>query len=1073
MIPGKKISERIQQYLYVLEQKKYKKIADVSLEYWETKEVFRDPPSEVLWKLIQFPFYYGKDGVTYWFKTEFSVPETAADKELFFRALPNADSLVFLNSKPYGAINPYHEKIRISEKAIPGERYTIHMETYSGHHYAGCHPFEGSQVLLTLAVQIKEYPNIFSTAELVIKEPAFYDLYYDVYVLFELTKVLEDTSLRKHKILKGLYDALLELHLTDPEEEQIEQSYKVRKILQPLLQAKNGDTVPEVYLVGGAHIDHAWLWPIWETERKIARTYINMIRYIHEFPEFVFLQSQPCQMEIIEREYPEIFKEILEAYHREQWEPNGGMWVESDCNIPSGESLIRQFLMGKKTTYRIFGYESDTLWLPDVFGYSAALPQILSGCEIKYFVTSKINWNDTTRFPYDTFVWEGIDGSKVLTTYITARKNGYNGRVSPAEVVEDWENVLHKEIQSSLIKPIGEGDGGGGTLRSDLEIARRLGDLEGAPRTRWCKISDALGRLFGHTVDLPVWKGELYLELHRGTYTTQAKMKWFNRKLEFLLRECEYVYGVAFMFNLGIEYPEKELEESWKKVLTNQFHDIIPGSSIGAVYDQAEKEYEEIYIRISQLIKKAYTQFASIFYEDSFLINGESNQNKRYVVFNSFSWERKSLVLLPEFGGSEEISVVHEKNDEIFPVQKKISFDGSVEYYALACVPSMGIKQYICTTQSRKEDQFPFRYDGTVLETPFYTVVFDSIYRIISLQHKVTHMEFVPPNMIMNKFITADDLPVLWDAWDIDVEWKNSVVDECRLQESEVISQGALFFIIRNTYLIGKNSQLVQDCTFYANNPRIDFVSEVEWNEDHRLLKVEFPVHIHNHSAVKCEIQYGYVIRSTHENTPADRAQFEIPAHKWVCIDDGQAGFALLNDCKYGHDVRGSVLRLTLLRSPKAPDPEADMGKHRITYSILPIPYSFSIENVIHEAYDLNQPLVAVEVPSNYKTFINEDILMKVKKEGSFSFFWVDDPAVIIEVVKRAEYTQDGQYPLVIRMYESTGRNRTVTIHSAQKLSRVFEANMLERVQQEIGENTDHVTLFFRAFEIKTIMVVV
>ncbi len=1043
-----KINERIRQYIHVLDQKKYEKIGDLDFEVFETRDVLRKPPEKASWSGIHFPYSYGKDWTTYWFRTSFVLPKEAAGREVFLLATPNADSLVFLNGVPSGAVNPFHEKIRLSASGKAGEVFTVHLESYAGHHYPGWHPFQEEEVILTLSARLKDYPNTFSTAELVVKNKPIYDLYYDVLSLFELAGKLDDNSLRKNRILKGLYDGLMLIRFTAGEGEMMAQVAEAAKAIAPLAAAKNGDTVPEVYLVGGAHIDHAWLWPIWETERKVARTYANMVRYTQEFPEFIFLQSQPCQLEIVEREYPEIFEGVKAAYKRGQWEPNGGMWVEADCNITGGESLVRQFLVGKQASKRMLGYEGDTLWLPDVFGYAAALPQILAGCEIEYFVTSKINWNDTTRFPYDSFIWKGIDGTGVKTTYITGRADGYNGKVKAAQLVDDWCQVQHKEVQSGIVKSIGEGDGGGGTMRTDIESARRFVDLEGAPKARWMKVSEAAGRIFERAGELPEWKGELYLELHRGTYTTQSRTKRFNRKLEFALRECEFLYAVASVGADSLPYPRKELLECWKKLLTNQFHDIIPGSSITAVYKDAEKWYGEI-----ETILEGLNSRARAFLAARLNAGLESKEGRTVAVFNSLSWDRVACTSLPwnkDFALPAELVSA----EGTYPVQTAKALDGGNEAVVRVGAPSMGAAAYRVVKSAAHASAFSLK--GSKLETPFYRIEFDSAKRMTSLVDRESAREFVRPGAALNALQSAEDLPILWDAWDIDSDWKKSIVDEDRLVSSEVVSEGPLFIRIRNSYKIGVKSALVQDCTFYAASRRIDFATKVDWKESHRILKVEFPANLYT-TQVRCEIQYGHALRNTHDNLPSDRAKFEICAHKWICVEESGIGMALLNDCKYGHDVRGADMRLTLLRSPKAPDAEADMGVHFMSYAILPFVGSFSAENVVREAYDLNHPLDVVDVP---------DAVGKSSPSLSrLSFFTVDDPNVIIEAVKLAE--DDGS--VVVRLYEAGGGARRAKLSTVAGVDSVFETNLLERKAEALAYGKEGVSLEFRAFEIKTI----
>ena len=1099
----RKVDLRIRQYLHFLKGLRYTVLERPAFEVFETERVYRRPPTVDAWKPIQFPYPYGKEWTTYWFRTTFTVPESARGREIFLQATPNADSLVFINGKAAGAINPFHDEIRLSSSGRPGTEYEIYLESYAGHKYPGEHPFQGDSVILTLGAHIDDYPNIFRHAALTTKNQNIYALYHDVRILFDLAQRLDENSLRKNRILQELYRGLTKIRFTAREEELEDQTQRAREIITPLLLEKNSGTTPEIFLVGHAHIDHAWLWPIWETERKAARTFANMARLTEEFEEFVFVQSQPAQLEIVQREYPDIFASVKAAFERGQWEPNGGMWVEADCNLSGGESLIRQFLVGKQASRNLLGYEGDTLWLPDVFGYAAALPQILRGCEIDYFVTSKINWNDTTRFPYDTFLWRGIDGTGVKTHYITSRSNGYNGKVTPADLADSWDQVQHKEVQEAVVKPIGEGDGGGGTTRADLEAARRLRDLEGAPRSRWSRVSSALATVFEKARDLPEWRGELYLELHRGTYTTQGRTKRNNRKMEFALRETEFLYSLLRMIDQKplLPYPQEELLDCWKRLLTNQFHDIIPGSSINRVYKDAEIEYDRIRKTTEDLLRRGVGALVAPLGNSlgAFTLVGSpegSDQDARkkaisaILVLNSLSWERTTDVILPLSDGESYRSLRTAKG--AVPVQQSRNILDQPELHGVVTLPSMGAAVFaleVDPSKARTPDSLPvtpaipFQYEGKQLRTPFYEVEFDKAMGIIHLVDRETRREFVESGGAFNSFVGAEDLPILWDAWDIDADWVESQEAEDRLIASAVISQGPLFIQIRNKYRMGRQSTLTQDVYFYAHTRRIDFVTLIDWHESHRLLKVAFPAHIHTNQ-VRCEVQYGHVFRATHGNLPQDRAQFEFCAHKWISLEENGASVALLNDCKYGYDVDGSVMRLTLLRSPKAPDGEADMGLHHVTYSILPASGAFSAETTVRSAYDLNRPctvfgLAQTETAVFQDTAVLEGsgiapnvVKAKVKAkewlaEGWLWAFSIDAPQVVIETVKAAEAGNG----IVLRLYEASGGACSARLRSAFPIETAEETNMLERNPVPLRCDAQGVDLEFRAFEIKTVRI--
>ncbi|AEJ20039.1 alpha-mannosidase [Gracilinema caldarium] len=1069
----RKVDLRIRQYIHFLKGLRYTVLERPAFEVFETEKVYRKPPVVDTWKPIQFPYPYGKEWTTYWFRTFFTVPESARGKEIFLQATPNADSLVFINGKATGAINPFHDEIRLSPSGMQGTQYEIHLESYAGHKYPGEHPFQGESVILTLGAHIDDYPNIFRHAALTAKNQNVYALYHDVRILFDLAQNLDENSLRKNRILQELYRGLMKIRFTARDDELEDQVQRAREIITPLLLEKNSRTSPEIFLVGHAHIDHAWLWPIWETERKVARTFANMAHFAEEFEEFVFVQSQPAQLEIIQREYPDIFASVKAAFERGQWEPNGGMWVEADCNLSGGESLIRQFLVGKQASQKLLGYEGDTLWLPDVFGYSAALPQILKGCEIEYFVTSKINWNDTTRFPYDTFIWRGLDGTGLKTHYITSRANGYNGKVTPTDLMDAWNHIQHKEVQEAVIKPIGEGDGGGGTTRADLEAARRLKDLEGVPKSRWSRVSSALATVFEKARDLPEWRGELYLELHRGTYTTQARTKRNNRKMEFALREIEFLYSFLYIIDQKslLFYPREELLDCWKRLLTNQFHDIIPGSSINRVYKDAEIEYERIRKTAEFLLRKgaeallvklenSNMTYALAEYHEVDDQNVSGNQIAAILVLNSLSWERTTDVVLPlpEILKGQFQSLRTAKG--LVPIQESRNILDQIELHAVVTMPPMGAIVFVLEECPLKVmNTIPFQYRGKHLLTPYYEVEFNETKGIIHLVDRQTKREFVESGKVFNSFVGAEDLPILWDAWDIDADWVESQEIENRLIASELISIGFLFIQIRNKYRIGRQSTLTQDVYFYAHNRRIDFVTLIDWHESHRLLKVAFPVNLYT-TQVRCEVQYGHVFRSTHNNLPQDRAQFEFCAHKWISLEENGASVALLNDCKYGYDVDGTVMRLTLLRSPKAPDREADMGLHQVTYSILPFCGPFSVETTVHAAYDLNQPCNVFGL----KKMSTPPLKNKQIKEW-LSVFSVDTPQVIIETVKMAEDGND----IILRLYEASGGACFANLDCLGSIELAVETNMLERNPIPLDFEEHSVHLSFRAFEIKTV----
>ncbi|MCL2600638.1 MAG: alpha-mannosidase, partial [Treponema sp.] len=1020
-----KIEQRVGQYLDHLERNAYRKIADLEFEVFEADETYRAPPADVEWRKIETPFPWGKEWTCFWFRAKYRAPDSGG-RPLFLSVTPNADSLAFIDGKPAGAFNMYHNKIRID---ADGMEHTLHVESYSGHFYGGCGPFEGTSVVINIGKTIPAFPNTFAGGALLERSHAIHSLFYDIRALFETAKIADANSLRKAKILKGLSDAIAGISLNALDEELEKQAAAASVLLAPLLALKNGPSTPAVHLVGHAHIDHAWLWHIGETERKVARTFANMTRFAKEYPEFVFIQSQPCQLEIVKNEYPEVFAGIKEAYGNGNWEPNGGMWVEADCNVTSGESLVRQFLVGKKVNRELLGHEADTLWLPDVFGYAAALPQIMAGCRIKYFVTSKINWNDTTRFPYETFIWRGIDGTGVRTHFLSTLGPGagYNGRVVPEELAAVWNSVQHKEVQSANVKSIGEGDGGGGTLRADLEMARRLGDLEGSPRSAWKTVSAALDGIFADDAKgrFPEWRGELYLELHRGTYTTQSRTKRNNRLLEFALRNAEFLCAFAALENGGARYPHEALLDCWKRTLTNQFHDIIPGSSIGRVYTEAEEDSRKMLAGLAGISGEAKRCLAGLNDAPGSDLPGQADM----FVFNDLSWERKSMVRMnEETAGAATALQGHD--DAVYPIQRYTDIDGKRQAVCSPKAPPLGWVRY-ATVAGKQEGESPFVWRDNILETPFYRIVLDSAGRIASLFDKRRNLEMVAPGGAFNAIISAEDVPVFWDAWDIDADWTKHIRQETRLASMEVASEGPVCFRLRLVYDIGAASNLVQDMVCHADDPRIDFETRVSWNEKWRLLKVEFDTAVDT-PRVRCEVQYGHIWRNTHSNLMQDRAMFEICAHKWISLEEEGGGIAMLNDCKYGHDVEGGRMRLTLLRSPIAPDPDADRGTHYFTYSILPFAGSFGDSGVVRSAYELNSTATVL-------AGAGDNI---AGGSAGNSLCTVDGNAVIVECIKAPENGASGE--LILRLYESLGGRCGTVLRFARDIRSASETDMLE-----------------------------
>jgi alpha-mannosidase len=1031
----KKLGLRIEK----LKQWRYAHVADVALEMAETSEHFRKPPVSLQFGPAPIGCTWGTHWNTTWFRGSIEVPRTCKGKRVFYRHVSHTDKLLWLDGNAFAGMNHAHEEVLLHRSARGGEAHEIYVEAYTGHPIPGMSPHDDGMYTHQFTERDPgvEPPLPLEASALVYEREHVAALYYDADVLYRTACMLDENSLCRAHILVALNEALNLIPMQWAEEAELESAATTaRKRLAPMMATKNGPTTPTVGIVGHCHIDIGWLWPVKESIRKAAKSFSTILNLMDDYPEFRFQQSQPWLYDVLETHYPELLTKIKKRVKEGRWEPNGGMWVEADCNVTGGESLVRQFLEGRKKTRALFGYTSDTLWLPDVFGYSAALPQIFQKCGIKNFVTSKINWGDTNRFPYDTFDWEGIDGTRVFTHYINMMGEfmGYNAPVLPEASKQVWDRVQHKEVQDATLSSVGWGDGGGGPSREMCENAVRMKNLEGCPNTEWVNVSKFLEGLRDGSATRPLWVGELYLEYHRGTYTTQSRTKRYNRKLELLLREVELYASMAMAH--GAPYPAEKLETHWRTLLTNQFHDIIPGTSIRRVYEVAEAEYAAMEEDLLGIRREALTVLGAQLHPDS--------ENRGHLVANSLSWAREDIVVVADADG---VGACDGEGRTLSCQECEAGLAVLVKTGSLSVSP-VALRERVGDSES------PFSYTGKGLETPFYTIAFDRAGFITQLYDKEANREVVAEGKTLNQFYTAEDRPLFWDAWDIDRFYRDHVTPVETMTSRELIADGPLFLTIRSTWSVGRGSTLTQDMVLYAHTRRIDFVTHLDWQEERTLLKTGFGIDVHS-AQIRSEIQFGHVLRNTHENTSWDQAKFESCAHKWVDLSEGNYGVALLNDCKYGYDTLDDQVSLTLMKSPRAPDEKADIGEHHFTYALFPHDGPFSAERVVREAYALNVPMVTLALESTEGT------------ERALDFCKVSNPNVVVEAVKKTEADD----AIIVRLYEAGNTRGDVTVSFGRPLKKVYTCNLMEEETEAIKARNDDVTFGILPFEIKTLMV--
>ena len=851
-------------------------------------------------------------------------------------------------------------------------------------------------------------------------------LWYDIKVPYEAVSYQETYSAEYRSILTELNRAILLLDLYEVPSEAFFASVRVaskwmdNEFYGKFCHVPDQENAPVTVGIGHTHIDCAWLWTLRQTREKVQRSFTNALTLMERYPEYRFMSSQALLYQNLKEEAPEIYEQVKQAVKAGKWEVEGAMWVEADCNLTSGESLVRQVLYGKRFFKNEFGVDCRVLWLPDVFGYSAALPQILRKSGVDWFVTSKISWNDTDMMPYDTFLWKGIDGTGINAYFLTAQdaKRGkeperyttYVAHVTPQQVAGTWKRYQQKELNNEALITFGYGDGGGGSTEDDLEYGRRLS--RGIPGTPAFKIDFAgnmLARLeqkIEHNPRLPVWQGELYLEFHRGTYTSQFRNKKNNRRSESLYLSTEWLCSLDAIL-LGGKFPKDDLHKGWKMILTNQFHDIIPGSSIRQVYEQCEKDYAEIRRLVEPHKEAAEAAIAS-------RLSGVHG----YVVLNPNPTIGNGIVRLN--GKSVAVENIPPKG--------------------YACVKSF-------------QDTNSVKISRTVCESKRYRLTFDDSMRITSFYDKENRREILKNGGYGNELRAYSDYVGGYDAWDLEDYNQQKYVSLTDVQAVEAVQDGvrAGLRIVRKH---GK-STFVQTVWLSDATDSVDFDLAVDWQERHQWVKVAFDTAI-NSARATYEIQYGTVERPTHKNTSWDKEKYEVCGHRFADLSEGNYGVTLLNDCKYGYDIHDGLMTLSMLRAPTYPDPEADRGEMTCTYSLAPHQGAMDAVKTYAMAYVLNNPMTVLPATGESDSI-----------PAAFCTVESDAPNILCEVVKAAE-DRDGT---VYRFFECSNTATTATLRFGYPVKTVTLCDMGENGQRELTITDNTVTMDFRAFEIQTLRV--
>lgn len=927
-----------------------------------------------------------------WFHFQGQVPESAQGQEIVLLIDLSGEGCVFdADGNPILGLTT-QSSVFAFELGQPGKRVVPFLERAVGNEGIDLWVEAGNNDLFG------NYQDngVLKEAHIAICNRPLFDLYHDFYVLHDLMTCLPEDSARYHSILVAL--AAVAQHLADGTPEDIQ---PLRDLLAPELAKQGGTPSLQISAIGHAHIDLAWLWPLRETIRKGARTFSTVLDMMERYPDYVFGASQPQLYQWMKDHYPALYERIKVKIAEGRWEPQGAMWVEPDTNVPSGEALIRQIIYGKRFFQQEFDMDIRVLWLPDVFGYSGALPQILKRANIDYFMTQKLSWNVFNTFPHHTFVWQGIDGSEVLAHM--PPEGTYNSAAEPHSLLDTEQKYLDKGVSDGCLVLYGIGDGGGGPGTSHLEALKRERNLDGLPPVTQEWSATFFERLAQKMDRYKTWTGELYLERHQGTYTTQARNKRYNRKMEFALRELELWAALT-----GTSLPRQVVDAIWQEMLLYQFHDILPGSSITRVYEESVLRYEQMLGQVEQLTRDMLATFAQSLDTSSF--------NAPAWVSNSLSWER-----------SEWLKV----NEKWLHVTTPPMSYAVIE----ADAPSPVTSQPKATS--------------TQLENDHYIVQFDELGALASIYDKTFEREVL--SNTGNILAVYEDHG---DAWDIPYTYRENTPARFTLTNSESVVDGPQA-IMKQSWAFGA-STLEQQIILTAGSRRIDFVTTVNWQEEHKMLRTSFPVTVRSNEAI-CDIQFGTISRPTHRNTSWDVARHEICAHKWLDLSQPDYGVALLNDCKYGYYVEPSLLDLNLLRSPTYPDPVADRASHEFTYALYPHTGDHIVGSVMQAAYNLNVPLQAQSITSHDGSAASDA-----------AYLTVDSPNIIVETIKPAENDQG----LIIRLYESSGSSVKTSLNLNLSVVEAWLTDLTEATSDPLDINDQAIKLTFTPFEIKTIRIV-
>ncbi len=1009
---------------------------------WEARTAEHLGPNEYRydgdWAAVELPARFPA-GKTVFLRAQALVPASTRLADSYFRFdFQDLEGLLSLDGTPYAGIDWPHGRASVPAKG----RHALELE------------FMSVPSVFHQPEQASK-SGVFGGASLVTISRDIEAFTCEVRFAFEASKAVADPR-RKPLLEAAVEAALLAVDLTLPRAQLVAEVKAARRILGTHLAGIAPD--PEggsIFAVGHTHIDTAWLWPLRETMRKCGRTFSTACRLMERYSNFHFTCSQPQLYRYTKELYPALYRQIQKWVKAGRWETAGAMWVEADCNVTGGESLIRQMLYGINFFREEFGTRPRLCWLPDVFGYPSSLPEILAGCGVESFYTYKLHWQAHNPFPYHLFRWRGLDGTEIVA-HVVNHVGAYNNYPSPESLVKGWNMYAQKAEYPEVIFPFGYGDGGGGVTEDMMDFLNLAeGRYPGLPAVRIGTAEQFFAGAQAARTKLPVWDGELYVETHRGTYTTQSAMKRANRQSEMLLRDAE-ILGTLAALTAGATsaFDAGTLRAAWDEVLVHQFHDILPGSSIGMVYREGLATHARVQGELVQVIGEKLAVLLGPTPPAAKAPSATVAAPAAVRVFNSLSWPRQDAVTVELPAPRGPVGVVAPDGTRR-PAQVIAQSEGRATLlFHAGGVPALGFAEFaVLADTARVAEGAPLRVSARRLENRFFRLTLNAVGGIAELYDKLHARQVLAPDAIGNDLQLLQDGPEWEDAWNVHETNDKRHYPFAGRTTVKILERGPVRASLRVTRR-HRESTIEQDIVMYADLGRIDFVTRVDWQERHTMLKVAFPLNLRATRATY-EVQFGAYERPTHRNTSWDQQKFEVPAQRWADISESGYGVSLLNDSRYGYDAKENVLRLTLLRSTVYPDPDADRGRHEFTYSLLPHAGTWAEAETVRRAWELNAPALACAVEPG------------AERPPTRSFVSLEGAAAIVEALKPAE---DGR-GVILRIYEPHGARGEVTIRLDWPVRKVCECSLVEddRADVALAANTFRVALApfqIRAFRV-------